>query len=456
MTEEALEKRLKELSTKGARTDFIKGLDDQILTVSRSDDLFPDSCLEALDGLLKILVVGQGKKIRPKERRKQVALVESHYHDSVKPYKIVVDNENYISYPYECFGKQFTLLNVRADGLKDPKNLQLEVRLKDKTITFTYYTLDELHVKKRELNDYRYGIFFKRKASSNSVGVAIKKTSKDGTFNLFERYSLGSANACKYVIIFFDEKGKHYYFDLFGEMLFPRLCIEDVVEQKRLEKAIDIEERMKELDPIEYSLMIAEQVKQNWQKNPSEFKGRIGWHYIIDGHYETKTCRNGDTTNGFYYNGKLKSHFGVLALARDKQRTMEVKLRLCGPYITIYDENGIVNGFEYEGPAGFKKARLFDISNLRIVSARTIGRTKTWQYSVGGTSYHFNPTKIGRELKEQYNREITSEIDIGILANTLTNKFELLLRDNGKLLSISITPHYVTKTRKYREVQQKG
>ena len=468
----SLEKRLKRLSHPCVRKIFLGAIHEELTaSVINLSDCFPYACVEALDKLIVKLIERESLEETPSARYPQIAVVEGEYHFELKPVKYSVDNRNYFAYNLIFLGRTFRLLNIKENSTS-PQTLPVNATLEGKLLTFSFYVPSdngshgakenentkknnentsaeppanqsnrrEKITKEYVLESYPFSSFFKRNTFNNSIGVAVKKTDPKGSFSLTKTdINLGYENANTYVMVFFGGS-ENYYFNLEGEMLFERLSVSETFEKKRISKALDIEERIKKFRAQKNALV--RHLKHRWKNCPEYYQNHSGLIYIINGELIAKTDRLGDVNFPHIQKRKTISKVCVGVDYPDKR----IRFVFAGDSVAVYNAEGIINAHQYPENIHIKYSMSKEINELGLISIITLSENRaSWRKAgiirtIKNTRYIFS----AEEISERYGKPIESVKYVGIIMNNVTERYEILLKEeNSEFTSLPAIPKIV-------------
>jgi hypothetical protein len=175
--------------------------------------------------------------------------------------------------------------------------------------------------------------------------------------------------------------------------------------------------------------------------NPEQFD-QYGKEYLISGEAMARTNPRGKVQMRFYQFGKRKHALNASRYHGEQS----VKLEFAGPYVAIYDSQGeMINCHELSEPVNASRIFTVDDIDLKRVSITTINGQRL-RRTLGNKLYRFSP----EEVEARYGRALSQANNVGILANSVTDTFEILINDNDGFHTIKVEPESITPSNRAR------
>lgn len=467
-----LEKRLDHIKGSGKRKYFLIKIYQEVLNYqSNSESTIRQSSMDALDYLLERAIDehfrgedsnnsnnNDHSKEEPLQHQQATepiptaALLEGTYYFRLKRQDF--PSQKRFKYDLRLFNKTFFFYLPRTK--ESPQILEVKATLEDKSMLFEYDTNGSDGKKDKKTKNYIHQNFFYvsdliGKYFENSQGVAVRKTdATHGRIYLGNRiYNFGANETDKHIIVFFDTPENIFFFDAFGNMLFPTLSKEEVFEKKRICKTLDICKAIEEFKIREYSKLIVDRVRELWREAPESFQNRVNRPYfLLSGKVDGRLDYLGRFSFAHSTNGKTRKQIGISKSYPHK----DIVLEFLGPYVKASHKGEPINAHELDDVIKCCNGPNSRLHNLEYVYAMTTTRRDyviCWSHSV---NHYFSM----REIKRLYGKPIKSVKHLGILANTMDNYFEVLIIDNeDNFTSFPIKP-YSKSTKKQISQTREG
>ena len=432
MAEDILEGRLKALKGSRARRQFLEGLYEEVCRLEGNFN-FPYIAVEALGQLVLDLTKKRERGKTPTAKKTTVVLNTIH---SFRSQPVFDTHHNRFVYFAHFLGNQHRLYND-SSGNPDPSPLEAVAQVEGRTTRYTFLTPEGLQQKIFETDMYEPVRRMPSSVFASSVGVATRKANANGSINFRnELYAFGTSHKGKDVLVFYAPGDKCYFFDLWGEMLFERLSNEEVIQQRKIQKMLAIQDEMEDLDSLDSSSeLLYAQLKEEWSKDPQEFATHYGRTYVITGEVQGTMNELGEV--GFAH--FRDQHFLSRVHGAREHAGKEAKLVIQGPYMTVHHEGEMINAHRLGGIIYYTKT-MRRVNNAHLVNIRTVGNTKQLKRDISGSLYHFSM----RAFKKEYSGDLKEAQAVGIIVDTQREKYEaLIIEKDGAFVSVPLQLHAV-------------
>jgi|GEM_PF-3121235 len=439
--------RLDELRDKFVRRDFLEELYEQAVRYNKEGELIPFSTTIALDSMLQDIINKElhfrDKRDRKKDTRKERSVLVGHRKFvSAAPMVISKDKKYQVVRYVIPFLDEIHSHDIRMRSSVEPGNLDVLVKLEDKRIYMDFVENLVESTIEIGLDEMLFMHYIPSSIFPESQGAVIRRACPNGKISISgESTELGLAHAGEYVIGFINYGKEVQLFDLNGEMLFERLGRGEDSEKARLEKMLENQEKMEKVNPEDISLIVAKYLRRRWQANPEQFD-QYGQEYILSGEALARTTATGKVQMRFYQFGKRKHALNTSRYHGEQK----VKLRFSGQYVAVYDSQGeMINCHELSEPVNGNRIYTVDDVDLKRVSISTINGQRL-RRTLGNQLYRFSPEKV----EAKYGRPLSQARNVGILANTVTSTFEILINDERGVHFVEVEPESITASNRAR------